>query len=188
MADQKKKGRRAHLNSFSRDVSGEFQYTGQYRRYAGAVPYKQAMNKVTLLTAGLCLAIFAMSMLPAPSMLGTGNYYVILPYIGELICAALSAWAAIRMTNGGQSLRSYVYEATVEKLPGRLMLTAIFAAACVTGNVVYLILNGLGEKWYLSLAIVALHVAVIAASLLLKRHLSTLEWDGGEDLTPRDGE
>ncbi len=181
MAEKKRKGRRAHLQDFSRDVTGEFQYTGTYRWYVGGTPFKQVMNRINLLTAALCLALFAMSMLPAPSMLGMGNYYVILPYIAELICSALSVYAAVRLIFGGAKLRSYVYEASVEKLPGRLTLTAIFAGACVTGNLVYLIMNGLGEKPLYSLAIVALHWAVIAVALLLKRCVTSMEWSGGEE-------
>ena len=76
-------------------------------------------------------------------------------------------------------------EATVEKLPNRLEMTAVFAAVCVAGNVLYLIHKGFGGRVIASLAVILLHGAVIAAALLLKKHLSTLRWSGGrEEETP----
>jgi len=186
MAEKKKrKGRRAYLDDFYRDVSGEYHYTGALRRYEGTEPYRQAVTRVGVLAGIMALAMVLVGLIPAPSMLGIGNFYVVLPYIAELVGAALSVWAAIRMIAGGAELRNYVYEATVEKLPNRLEMTAVFAAVCVAGNVLYLILKGFGGRVIASLAVILLHGAVIAAALLLKKHLSTLRWSGGrEEETP----
>lgn len=184
MAEKKRKGRRAHLDDFYRDVSGEYQYVGKLRRYRGEIPYEQVKTRLGVLIAALCLAVLGVGALPAPSMLGTGSFYVILPYIAELVGAFLCAWAAIRLISGGEELRNYVYEATVEKLPSRLAVTAVFAAASVVGNVLYLILKGFGGKAFLSLLVIVLHLAAAAAAVLAFRFLRTLRWDGGEELTP----
>lgn len=181
MAEKKKrKGRRAYLNDFYRDISGEYQYTGQLRRYEGPAPHREAVTRMGVFAGAMALAVILVGLLPAPSMLGLGNFYVVLPLILELLGVFLSAWAVVRLIAGGCELRNYVYEATVEKLPGRLTMTAIFAAVSAVCNVVYLILNGFGGKVLVSLAVIVLHGAALAAALLLKRYLASLRWSGRE--------
>jgi hypothetical protein len=185
---KKRKGRRAYLNDFYQDVSGEYQYTGRLRRYEGQLPWRDAARRIGILSGAMALALVAVGMLPAPSMVGMGSFYVILPYILELVGVFLSGWSAVRLIGSGEELRSYVYEATVEKLPGRLTMSAIFAGASLAGNLVYLLLKGFGGKVILSLAVLALHGAVLAAALVLKGFLSSLRWSGGADETPEQPE
>jgi hypothetical protein len=189
MAEQKKrKGRRSYLNDFYRDVGGEYQYTGAMRHYLGPEPYEGERKRLAMLGGAVGLGTLAVGVLPAPSMLGIGSFYVILPYVAQLIAAFLSLWAAIRMLLGGPELRSYVYDATVEKLPVRSMLTAVFAAAGILGNALYLILHGFGGRPVISLAVIVLHALVTATAMLLRRRVAVQQWDGGEEEPPRPEE
>ncbi len=187
MAEKKKhKGRREYLNDFYRDVSGEYQYTGTIRRYQSELSWHDAALRIGVLAGIIATAMIAVGLIPAPSMTGMGSFYVILPYILELVGVFLSVWAAIRLIAGGEELRNYVYEATVGKIRGRLTMTAIFAISSLIGNVVFLIIKGFDGKVFLSLAVILLHGVSLAASLLLMRHMSSLRWSGGAE-EPSEG-
>lgn len=182
MAEKKKrKGRRAYLNDFHVGLNGEYTYTGPIYRYEGELPYRQALTRLRVLTAAMCLAMIGAGVVPAPSMVGFGNFYVVPFFMIELVGVALSAWSAYRLISGGEDLRAYVYEATVNKLPQRLEMTFFFAAACVAVNIVYICLNGFGGKVILSLLLIVLHVGVGAVAQILRRTLALLRWNTGRE-------
>ena len=143
MAEKKKRrGRREHLNDFYLDVGGNYQYAGPIRRYEGDMPWRDAALRVGVLAGAMALSLIAVGLIPAPSMVGMGNFYVVLPYVLELVGVFLSVWAAVRLIAGGEELRNYVYEATVDKFRGRLTMTMIFAISSVIGNAAFLIMKG----------------------------------------------
>ena len=186
MAEKKKrKGRRAYLNDLYTDVSGNTIYTGKMYSPVGGPPFAEVKRRVGVL-CGLVLAfVFAIACLPAPSMLGYGKIYVILPFILEAVGVLLTEWAAVRLIIHGPELRAYVYEATAKKLPWWLEMTAVFAAVSVVGNVVYLALHGFEGKPILGLLVIVFHILAAVSALLCIRYLRGLTWsDGGEDLAP----
>ncbi len=48
--------------------------------------------------------------------------FQILPYLMEVGAVGSVVWALARLTSGGETLRAYVYKATVQALPGRAVL------------------------------------------------------------------
>jgi len=187
---KKRKGRRAYLDDFQAGVNGQYIYTGSMYRYEGAVPYQRAMRRVSLLTAAMCAALVCAGAVPAPSMLGFGNFYVIVPFLVEMVGVALAIWSAAKLIYGGEELRAYVHAATVKKLPDRLSMSLFFAGASIVANIVYLALKGFGGKVIASLLVIVFHALVILTAWLLKRELSTHRWTTGgeEDLSPSDPE
>ena len=190
MAEKKKrKGRRAYLNDFYTDLGGNTVYTGKMIRYLGPHPYPVARRRVGVLCGLVCACVFAVACLPAPSMLGMGKFYVVLPFILEAIAVLLTVWAAVRMLYHGETLRSYIHEASVKKLPWWLEMTAVFAAVSVVTNVVYLAINGFGGKLFLSLALIVFHILAALFALLCLRFLRALSWSSGEEeLPPKEEE
>ena len=186
MAEKKKrKGRRSYLNDFYTDVSGNIVYNGRMLTYHGELPYPAARLRIGIYCGLVFACVFAVACLPAPSMLGFGKTYVILPFILEVIGLLLVVWAAVRMLYHGESLREYVYEASAKKLPWWLEMTAFFAAASAVCNVIYVALNGFGGQVVLSLLVVALHILAILFALLGVRFLRKITWsDRGEELPP----
>ena len=45
--------------------------------------------------------------------------FQILPYLVEVGAVGSVVWALVRLASGGETLRAYVYKATVQALPGR---------------------------------------------------------------------
>ena len=122
MADKpqkKRRGRRSFLNDFKADDSGQYSYMGNVHVYEGSVPYKTERQRVIVLTAMMCASAVAIGCIPAPSMLGYNNFYVVPFFIIELVAVFITAWAAIRLAAGGSELREYVYEKTVKAIPNR---------------------------------------------------------------------
>ncbi|MBQ6116354.1 MAG: hypothetical protein IJL08_03415 [Oscillospiraceae bacterium] len=185
MAEKKKrKGRRAYLNDFYTDVTGNTVYTGQMIRYAGEMPWRGAARRTGVLTGAVTACALIVFCLPAPSMTGMNKSYVVLPLILEAVGVLLTVWAAVRLLCNGPDLRSYVWEASAKKLPWWLEMTAVFAAVGVVGNVIYLAVKGFGGKVFLSLLVIVLHLLTIAAALFEIRFLRTVKWSGGEELPP----
>ncbi len=181
MAEKKKrKGRRAYLNDFYTDVSGNIVYNGVMYRYEGDMPFNKAYRRLGALCGLVFLSVFAVACIPAPSMLGYGKLYVILPFLFEALGVLLTVWAAIRLRANGPDLRSYVWEATVKKLPWWLEMTAFFAGASAVCNVIYLAINGFEGKVFLGLLAVALHITAVVSALLSIRALRSMTWIAGE--------
>ena len=120
MADKKKKqaGRRAYLNDFHRDLTGAYIYDGSHFHFAGD-GWKQALLRLWAL--GIVLVVLVL----AGGFSGETMahcVFQILPYLVEVGAVGSVVWALVRLTSGGETLRAYVYKATVQALPGRAVL------------------------------------------------------------------
>jgi hypothetical protein len=185
---KKRKGRWSHLQDFYTDLSGKAVYAGKMIRYAGDLPWRDAAVRTGVLVGAVTACVFAVFCLPAPSMTGLGKHYVVLPLLLEAVGVLLTVWAAVRLLYNGPDLRAYVWDASARKLPWWLEMTAVFAGVSAVCNVVFLALNGFCGRVFLSLLVIALHLAVVACAVPAIRFLRSLRWDGGEELTPRNGD
>ena len=178
MADKRKKrtGRWDYLNDFDAGADGSYSYRGNIFRYEGERPYSKERLLLCLFAGLMTAAAAAAGIVPAPSMLGFGNFYVVPLYIIELVGVFLTAWAAVKLIAGGSELRSYVYEKSAAKIPHRCDFTAIAALLCIPANVVYLCLNGFGGKPIASVLLPVLHAAVAVTAMLLKRTVLAEKW------------
>ena len=139
MADKKKKqaGRRAYLNDFHRDLTGAYIYDGSHFHFAGD-GWKQVLLRLWAL--GLVLVVLVL----AGGFSGeTMSHCVfqILPYLVEVGAVGSVVWALVRLTSGGETLRAYVYKATVQALPGRAVLVMCAAGAGMLGTVLCMIVR-----------------------------------------------
>ena len=127
---QRKKGRRAYLDSFHQTPSGDYIYTGA--TYSLANGSGRTAVRLAVLGAAAVAAEAAAGCFSAP---GTGRcFYILLPYAAALIACVLAAWAAVRLAAGGVRLRQYVYDGTVKKLPSRTLAAAVLAGAAALGE------------------------------------------------------
>ena len=140
--ERKLRGMAKRASYFVSTASGEYVYQGPLyaARPSGRITLKQASILrwvMGLLILGLAVAD---GCLPIPEM--NGVFYVLLPYVAGLICAAMLLWAVCRMGRGDEALREYVYESTARALPVRTAASAICSALTLLGEVVFLFRGG----------------------------------------------
>lgn len=179
MADSKKakrKGRRSYLNDFRMTESGNYSYMGVVRAYEGPGPYGAERLRLIVLIAVIVLSELALGFIPAPSMLGYNNFYVVPLYIIELVAVFISAWAAVRLIIAGSEMREYVFDKTVKRLPNVVPIAFYAALVCVAANIVWLCLNGFGEKPAASIAALLLHAVIAVSAFLLRRLIRRQIW------------
>lgn len=174
--ERKPRGRAKEAAYFAPSATGEYVYTGpHYVQAPGRFTWRQAMARRWAM--GLAIAAFAVldGCIPVPGVSGT--FYVLLPYAGELVAAAMLLWAVGRMAAGGERLREYVYEQTVQKLPVRIALAAAFSGLTAVGEGIFLVLNGPSGGGAVYIAIFLLtQTGVLAISLIWRRFERGISW------------
>ena len=70
----------------------------------------------------------------------------------------------------------YVYERTVPALPGRALCAAVFAAAGILCELLYLALSGHGGQLFSALLFVMLKVLSLICALTIRRELNEQNW------------
>ncbi|MCH5191543.1 MAG: hypothetical protein J1F23_05195 [Oscillospiraceae bacterium] len=178
MARKEKRGRTGKASYFVPSASGKYVYNGPlYSPDEQDITAKQANVRRMVFGIGTTFLSAVCGFLPVPGMSNT--FYVIIPYALALIFAAVSLYKAGRIAYwGGESLREYVYNTTVVRLPWLLPLCSLFAVLSAAGEALYLILNGI-NKAELPFAVIFLFisVAVLALSLIWRRFETALKWN-----------
>ena len=105
-----------------------------------------------------------------------GCFYVLLPYMIALVAAISCLWTIGELTGGGDPLRQYVLDATVLKLPGRAMVSAVAALACISGEIVSCALNGADGEIGALIAFFLLLAVGAGAMVLLRRRIRGAVW------------
>lgn len=171
---EKRKGRRAYLNDFTINLQGDYVYQGSHFHYVGETPWGRQLRCLWGLTAGMAAAFVLGGLLPAAGMSGT--LYVVLPYLVSVIAGASVVWAMAKLRREGK-LRSYVYEATILKLPARANAAAVSAALASAGEGLNLILNGSGGKTAATLGYLTLELLAALAARRLARRAAAMDWE-----------
>lgn len=175
MGEKKRRGRRDYLNDFRQNAAGEYLYTGEHYAFVEqGRSRRRFLTELWLLCGGALAAAVAAGCIPAAGM--DGCFYVLIPYVVGLMAAVSLCWGLGRLTAGGDPLRAYVYQETVEKLPGRAALTAAAAGVTLTGTAIHLILLGFEGKFWSSVLFLVLEATVLAFSLLAKRWVQGQTW------------
>lgn len=173
--NKKKKGRRAYLDDFQTTVSGEMIYCGAYYGFQGGDRARRRFL-LKLAAASAMAAVFSVlsGCVPAPGTLNC--FYVLLPLLGSILSAVSVLWAAIRLIGGGETLREYVYTATVEELPLRTALCIGCAGLSILGELLFLLLNGAGGKVPGLLLFLISQGMVLLASLFCRKTAAAAKW------------
>lgn len=147
MKEEKRKGRRAYLDSFRRNGKGEYEYTGKMYTFRGSSPdtaeeeLGRAVRKLWVLWLVSAAALAAAGCIRAPGM--DNCFYVLLPYVAGIAGELRVFLAVYRLASGGASLKEYEYEGSIKVLPGRAAVLAVCSGACGVCEIVFVCLNGL---------------------------------------------
>ena len=170
-----KRGENSYLNDFHPNLAGEYIYDGAlYACQSDPDTQKKSRRKLWGCTALLLLAALLSGSIPAPWM--QNCFYVILPFLGELIAAVSVVWAVVKLGRDWSAVREYVYERTVPALPGRALCAAVFAAAGILCELLYLALSGHGGQLFSALLFVMLKVLSLICALTIRRELNEQNW------------
>lgn len=175
MAEKKYKGRKAYLNDFQKDENGEYAYQGNLYAWQGESSlFRKKLLLLWGIGAVMAVLLAAAAWIDAPG--ATGTFYVVIPVCAALVFGVSMLWGLGRLTSGGKVLRAYVYEATVEQLPVRALLTMVSAGAAILGELLFLITNGFGEKTGKALLFLGLESVAFLLSLLFRQEILKMVW------------
>lgn len=175
----KKRGWAGKASYFTPIGANSYTYSGPLYtlRPESRLTARQASTRRLLLGGGIMVLSLLCGFLPAPGMRNT--FYVILPYAGGLILAAVSLWKAARIAYwNGNDLREYVYQATVERLPMTTLASVVFAGLSIVGEGFCLLLEG-AERADLPFAIIFLLMqgVILTLALLWRKFETGLAWE-----------
>ena len=168
MAEQKKKkkGRRSYLADFRKDASGNYKYTGNIYAFDGTEKERKSyiikLGILSFLSAALAAA---QELLPGTRM--SNQFYVLIPWLLQFLAASSVCWAYVRLAYGGNRLREYVWEGSDRKIPRRVVFTLIFSLATALAEIIYISINGLGDRAVSTVLRPCLSLINGAVSLLL---------------------
>ena len=163
---KKKKGRRSYLADFRKDAAGNYKYTGNVYAYDGT----ETERKKYVLTLGILVVMsvalaVTQELLPGTKM--SNQFYVLIPWLLQFLSASAVCWAYVRLAYGGSRLREYVWEGSDRKIPRRVVFTLIFSLATALAEIIYISINGLGDRAVSTVLRPCLSLINGAVSLLL---------------------
>ncbi len=165
------RNRRAYLDDYRPTADGGYEYTGAVWHWAPPEARRPLMRRAAALLSAAFVCMVAAGFLPAP---GVGYAaYVLLPYAVALVAAALATASLLRLARAGDEVRDHVYQASVPRLPGRLLVGCIAAIASALGQLVHLALSG-GAPSLAGIAFALLMAAAAACLALLCRAFSDI--------------
>ena len=174
MADRKKK--RAYLDDFEKDLNGNYQYRGAHYHYKGTKSRGRALAGLWVLCGGGAALVVAAGVLPGAT--ARAPLYLELPYMAALVLALYAVVVLVRATRGGDPMRAYIHEQTVQKLPGSCLLAAVFAAITAAAQLVQLALEG--QNLPARLVFTLLQAAAAAAFVLASKQFKALKYERQE--------
>ena len=168
-------GRRAHLNSFVLNAEGDYGYQGISYAFEGqGKSRKRFFIELWILGALAAAATILAGCIPAPGM--DDCFYVLLPYLGEVAAVGRLIWALIRLTAGGDPLRAYVFEATVEKIPRRAVTSMVFAGIGAVGCIIFLIFQEFQGPIWGKVLFFVLKLLVLVTMVMIKCRVLCAGW------------
>lgn len=174
-SDKKRKGRREHLNDFRVDINGEYIYEGKRLNPCG-MKLSDFCKKAKLSTAILTVLVLIPGFIIGnPTASG---WYVVLPWVVEVIAAALLISSASKMKAEKEGLREYRYTKGVKSHPSRLMVLAVGAGLEAIGDIVCAIV-GEGSP-LLPIILIALSVVTVLAALYVRKRTEAVRWKTAE--------
>ena len=173
---RRKRGENSYLNDFHPNLAGEYIYDGTlFACQAETDAIRASQRRLWAAGALLVLAAVAGGCIPAPGM--QNHFYVILPYLGELIASLTVLWALVKLGRDWSAVREYIYERTVPALPRRATAAAVFAAFGVIAEAVHLILSGAGGQTLFAALYFLLKLLSVLCAVFIRREILWTNWD-----------
>ncbi len=171
MADDKKqkeyRGRQAYLRDFKQDENGNYVYRGNTYDVKDAQLFKRTVKLIWILAGFLIISLIVQGTIPASGMLNT--FYIIIPYMLELLSCGLLVYSTAKLTWAQRPLREYIYKATVPKIPARALATSVFAFISAFMYVLWLILGGIERYVWCAVLFIIFNVMNGAGCIVIRK-------------------
>ena len=194
MAEKKRKGRRAYLDSYKKKEDGSYAYEGDLYVYVGSIlasnspgngglkvgipkgnGLKKELTRLWILCGALLCTLLAAGCSTAP---GPDSFaYVLLPYAANLVACVSVCWGMGRLAKGGNPMKAHVYDASVAQIPGRALACAICSGAVVMGEGIYLFQNGAGGRILAVFGFLVLETAALILALWTRKLAVGMKWE-----------
>lgn len=174
MADRKNK--HAYLDDFEKDLNGNYQYRGAHYYYKGTQPRGKALAGLWVLCGGGTACLLAAGFVHGAT--AHAPFWLLLPYMAGLLAGVYVLYLLVRLTAGGDPLRAYIHEQTVQKLPGVCLAAAVLAALTAAAQLVQLALGG--QNLAARLLFAALQTVAAAAFIRANKRFKVLKYEKQE--------
>ena len=170
--DHKKKlSKKEYIKQFTPSVGGYL--------YSGPEVFWGETRKRTLLILNGVSVLICVLLIICGCLQGiplNGKFYVLIPYLIEAGLQILLFYTIGRLAANGNPLKLYIYQKTVEKIPLRTLLGAIFAGVTAAGMLLLQILEqtvyfGEGPLFMVFLLLIA------AGNILQRKVIQGCKWE-----------
>lgn len=167
--------RHAYLDDFRKTVSGEYVYAGKLYSYAGEKTKNSALLRILPFAIIPFLIILACGFFHVSGM--SSCAYVLLPYTVAVIISAVALWAFVHLMITKEPIRHYIFKETVPRFRRCALLTLIFSAATLIGDIVYVSINGFLTYRTGTIVFMILHVIAIACAVFSFTSFRKIKWN-----------
>ena len=153
---------REYLNDYKLDDNNKYVYTGKYYTYVDSEDLKLNKSTFVFLSVVVAIAVLSGGFINTSGMNNT--FYVILPFITEVICTFVLCWNVIRLISQGNSIKEYVYISVTKKIPTSAKALLVFSSISFVATTVCCIIDfgiDLISMIYPMLKIVTIFVTVL---------------------------
>ncbi len=164
--------RKSHLNDFKMNAEGKYIYTGAVYTLQN---HKQAGVRLGLLTAFAFLSVISSGFINAAGLNNT--FYVIIPYILEVVCLFTLCWNTVRLLWARGKFREYVYSPVKNRIPSASLALGIFAGLGFICSVLFMVLHGFETKPVQCIIYLILKAADITLAIIIYKYFPTLIWE-----------
>jgi len=161
------------LSDFKKGPDGKYVYTGAV--YSLTSDYKKANLIISVFGILIALCVIGSGFVNAGGM--NNSFYVIVPYVLEVICLFVVAWNTVRIVYAGKKVRAYIYEPAHDRIPDGAVALSVFSAAALTGSAVFTVLHGFEGKMLLCIVFWLLKVLTVCLGIAFYRCFKKLEWE-----------
>ncbi|HHU84464.1 MAG TPA: hypothetical protein GXZ23_04760 [Clostridiales bacterium] len=164
--EKKKSGRKSYLSDFSLNAAGEYIYTGKYVDYKCAGGRKEYVKKNIPFYIVLVVFLITAGCLPIAAMLN--SWYVIIPYMLEVLSCAFLVYSFVKLISDGDRIREYVYKQTAPRIPKICLFNIVAAALCLIGLVIFSIINGIDSVLFFVLSLICKLVCISCSAVIMR--------------------
>ena len=172
--------RKERLKYIKQTDDGSFAYHGSHYRIVQSGSGEDQADTQKALTGLVAAALAAGVFVIASGFIDAAGanraFYVILPFLGEVICMFVIWWELVKLVYGKGKLREPEYKSLKSRLTGAPKLLAAFSLVGLAASAVYISRYGLGDSAVKTIAYPVLKALAGGAALMLAKTFAASEW------------